>query len=226
MYLTEIGRFPRPRRFPRTRGDVPNCGNSCDSLDELPPHTRGCTRCEAWALSLDMASPAHAGMYLRRPHVAFPVAGFPRTRGDVPERKAAEAAAAALPPHTRGCTPARRSGGASTGASPAHAGMYPLQLCLPIGDPRFPRTRGDVPPDVGQRRRVNALPPHTRGCTPIGCSGGRRQGASPAHAGMYLMRRGSGRTAPRFPRTRGDVPYLGILTATGAELPPHTRGCT
>ena len=90
----------------------------------------------------------------------------------------------------------------------------------------FPRTRGDVPPAGTCRMRIGALPPHTRGCTGAGHRLGRRSGASPAHAGMYRLRRRAARRRGGFPRTRGDVP---ILFGAGEELcslPPHTRGCT
>ena len=91
--------------FPRTRGDAPDAGALYGAIQELPPHTRGCTLRAALASEGADASPAHAGMHPRimgRVHV---LDRFPRTRGDAPYYQKAQDAALELPPHTRGCTP-------------------------------------------------------------------------------------------------------------------------
>ena len=163
------------------------------------------------------------------PFSLFPVQRrnrFPRTRGDVPPAKRNRPFVAGLPPHTRGCTFRADFRQSFEGASPAHAGMYPGLSIRAAIDAGFPRTRGDVPwfvyPCCDRRR----LPPHTRGCTLQPGLQRRRRLASPAHAGMYrqLLRWLVCRLC--FPRTRGDVPEVGVYTWYEGELPPHTRGCT
>ena len=155
---------------------------------------------------------------------------FPRTRGDVPATAYPIEGVQLLPPHTRGytrgCTRHVGGLGKSHQASPAHAGMYRCATSDQGVGPRFPRTRGDVPPGAEPQGPYGELPPHTRGCTRL--HGHHRGGgaASPAHAGMYPVGCRPSGTGGRFPRTRGDVPVLRGASLEFRALPPHTRGCT
>ena len=173
-----------------------------------------------------VASPAHAGMY-PVPAPAGPGGiRFPRTRGDVPMPRKPKPPRGGLPPHTRGCTLGRPRARAHTRASPAHAGMYPLSDRYTGRHCGFPRTRGDVPEIGDGGRDCRTLPPHTRGCTQAPQPRTKPNRASPAHAGMYPAPRRHSRRAPRFPRTRGDVPMGEQIVEWMRALPPHTRGCT
>ena len=111
-------------------------------------------------------------------------------------------------------------------ASPARAGMYRAFKSLFFGPPRFPRTRGDVPRAGWASLPGRPLPPHARGCTPRGGRRSPSMTASPARAGMYRRRSPSRCAPPRFPRTRGDVPYRDSAKVLETRLPPHARGCT
>ncbi len=214
------------RGFPRTRGDVPRDQHRCTSCGRLPPHTRGCTS-ESGATRLRTgASPAHAGMYPTSSPAPTTRRRFPRTRGDVPDGRDDRQADRRLPPHTRGCTARAGRAVRNPGASPAHAGMYRTPSCSIRGPMSFPRTRGDVPLYAELAATGELLPPHTRGCTTVQVIPHVTDAASPAHAGMYPAPSTPRPSSAGFPRTRGDVPVLGAKTATGASLPPHTRGCT
>ena len=118
---------PTTPSFPRTRGDVPVWDARWRTHFPLPPHARGCTGLGRPLADAFSASPARAGMYLPCALVRSRVVGFPRTRGDVPPRRARGAAAVRLPPHARGCTRQRGRGGRAFRASPARAGMYPME---------------------------------------------------------------------------------------------------
>ena len=226
MYLGQSGAGAGWRGFPRTRGDVPVARGGSRDTAGLPPHTRGCTLAEVEPTAAELASPAHAGMYLGgRPVIRRPTR-FPRTRGDVPPCWPRATGPRLLPPHTRGCT--RRVGPCwpGYGASPAHAGMYRSCTARSRSVGSFPRTRGDVPMIIEPEDYNIMLPPHTRGCTELGPRAQHALRASPAHAGMYLALASCPRRGPGFPRTRGDVPAHGADARGDRELPPHTRGCT
>ena len=90
--------------FPRTRGDVPQTRLTALPQRSLPPHARGCTLLQGQDFHHGIASPARAGMYLRRRSHGALVQGFPRTRGDVPPIHGAAKRGRGLPPHARGCT--------------------------------------------------------------------------------------------------------------------------
>ena len=192
--------------FPRTRGDVPLRIALNPTNPALPPHARGCTSDACPRKSRRAASPARAGMYLRRFVEAHLGAGFPRTRGDVPPPPSASKSSRTLPPHARGCTPTARPRSRPGRASPARAGMYPVRPVASKWTSGFPRTRGDVPPMGCPVPENTRLPPHARGCTRVRDLAGRRAVASPARAGMYPCSRTSALVQSGFPRTRGDVP--------------------
>ena len=185
MYLPFVHDQDVLQGFPRTRGDVPQRGSRGSSRAGLPPHTRGCTPARSRRRVPAVASPAHAGMYLslRSDHHAR--AGFPRTRGDVPDFVIDFGEAGRLPPHTRGCTADTAFRQRNKTASPAHAGMYRSPALGEHEPGGFPRTRGDVPRVPVRTGRLRELPPHTRGCTLTATRPALPAAASPAHAGMY-----------------------------------------
>ena len=84
MYLLDGRARLEPRRFPRTRGDVPIRTWIIRIVASLPPHTRGCTGADGGRGAQPPASPAHAGMYRSEGRRDRNRIRFPRTRGDVP----------------------------------------------------------------------------------------------------------------------------------------------
>ena len=198
---------PRPTvRFPRTRGDVPDQPGAGKRRSRLPPHARGCTPDSRRFATLARASPARAGMYLRRAWASDDALRFPRTRGDVPLRQRPTRRGSTLPPHARGCTLRVPPPGAALRASPARAGMYPHDTAARMLLSSFPRTRGDVPNIGFFDAPMPSLPPHARGCTFMLQGFRQARSASPARAGMYLCAIPMWSRWSGFPRTRGDVP--------------------
>ena len=132
-------------RFPRIRGDVPARPHQPRKSWQFSPHTRGCSFLETVFGLASAVFPAYAGMF-PGPWTHNPVFyGFPRIRGDVPQRPYGAERQNQFSPHTRGCSyynPRRRS---KPRVFPAYAGMFlPQQRRY---DPMvgFPRIRGDVP---------------------------------------------------------------------------------
>ena len=200
--------------------------NTSRGRSMLPPHSRGCTWPAPPSAWMRNASPALAGMYLLALAALASFYSFPRTRGDVPAVDIADPTNAVLPPHSRGCTRALVSLSYPDNASPALAGMYRRNRALRIGGAGFPRTRGDVPCAHVLRLDSRQLPPHSRGCTFDLVTEAAYPFASPALAGMYRRRVRRRKRERRFPRTRGDVPFVNSATASQPKLPPHSRGCT
>ena len=192
----------------------------------LPPHARGCTPNTNFFVPSVWASPARAGMYLRRPRSTGRSRRFPRTRGDVPVGGNCRGIRHQLPPHARGCTQVGEPLVGEVLASPARAGMYRRGTADGCLSACFPRTRGDVPRAVCLMLGVDPLPPHARGCTRHRFVARNKVGASPARAGMYLAKALQPGAVDSFPRTRGDVPACGHSAHPSDRLPPHARGCT
>ena len=192
--------------FPRTRGDGPTVSAGCPRRAKVSPHTRGWTPGPTPRPCGRRGFPAHAGMDRICSRRRGTPPGFPRTRGDGPDRFMVVVVYAKVSPHTRGWTAAERR------IAFIHDG--------------FPRTRGDGPRGLECPMTRGAVSPHTRGWTPTtGCSTRPRWGF-PAHAGMDPddSRRRFRRSG--FPRTRGDGPtHLG-LTGPELQVSPHTRGWT
>ena len=174
---------------------------------------------------VDDVSPAHAGMYRFESGIRKIGAGFPRTRGDVPEIERIKRQRFMFPPHTRGCTSLRFLESSPKPVSPAHAGMYRKKTRSTGEPPGFPRTRGDVPWSAKYKPSKEVFPPHTRGCTVVQSALQLQLRVSPAHAGMYPRKAGKRNQPLRFPRTRGDVPSPRICMVGNSPFPPHTRGC-
>ena len=213
--------FPRPRgdgplnpasgdacRFPRPRGDGPCAAIRSLQNSRVSPPTRGWTH-RLRGHRPTMVSPPTRGWTLL-PYAAGCPEGFPRPRGDGPDKAGF--------PRPRG-DPQRFT--LAVAGFPAHAGMDPLQPSCrfpahagmdpdrPCG--RFPRPRGDGP-WRHRRRGVSVGFPRPRGDGPRSpiVHGGVSSGF-PAHAGMdpsCRLRPGMPprRLMPRFPRPRGDGP--------------------
>ena len=176
----------------------------------FPPHARGWTPSSATARTTSWDSfPPHARGWTR------PGAGT----ASLPEPP--------FPPHARGWT--RPGAGMARGAavSPARAGMDPSEAPISTVDHRFPRTRGDGPPDTGPLRCLSApFPPHARGWTRSGDDPEPRRLVSPARAGMDPQ--------PLFRDGQNDVvsPARAGMDPRSRQrehvrlFPPHARGWT
>ena len=152
-------------RFPRIRGDVPECACHASREFGFSPHTRGCSPWPNTPPGRDPVFPAYAGMF-RDPIYGDPLQlCFPRIRGDVPSYPYWAYLTCLFSPHTRGCS-----------------SYQPDSVRKGKG---FPRIRGDVPRRA-QAEYVKALfSPHTRGCSVMAAFRGGDDGVFPAYAGMF-----------------------------------------
>ena len=151
---------------------------------------------------------------------------FPRPRGDGPAHELCLSHPEGVSPPTRGWT-LERGGGYLRGAGfPAHAGMDPKSTVRSTPISWFPRPRGDGPCGTRRPKLKARVSPPTRGWTrsevvAIGAPAG-----FPAHAGMDPCPPFGGRILKRFPRPRGDGPFLTDRFSDTAEVSPPTRGWT
>ena len=129
-------------------------------------------------------------------------------------------------PEKRGWTRQPDSEQAFDHGFPAHAGMDPGAALPCLVSLRLPRTRGDGPVTVTQKRDGQPASPHTRGWTPGRALHARRRCGFPAHAGMDPDQ--AGRLPPHhgLPRTRGDGPSWSPGARNSKAASPHTRGWT
>ena len=132
--------------FPRMRGDVPKTVNQAPPSVSFSPHARGCSHLLHTPAGEPKVFPACAGMF-RISELAWRLEfGFPRMRGDVPEKCPVEKMKTQFSPHARGCSASLLSASLNRRVFPACAGMFPC-FRVPVNDEkRFPRMRGDVPP--------------------------------------------------------------------------------
>ena len=110
--------------FPRARGDVPGLGHCCRRDERFSPRTRGCS-CHGDSLArISVVFPAHAGMF---PFVwieCSPLVGFPRARGDVPNRSRKDSTCTSFSPRTRRCSAGETHRKITSAVFPAHAGIF------------------------------------------------------------------------------------------------------
>ena len=212
--------------FPRTRGDGPSPPPRKRASDGFPPHARGWTQRRDLVRGFVAVSPARAGMDRSRISLELDWKRFPRTRGDGPSRTDFVPKAVRFPPHARGWTLMVNGPFNVWVVSPARAGMDRLRKATGDRDSRFPRTRGDGPCRLRSPTPRGPFPPHARGwtLTPRPVLGPDR--VSPARAGMDPSHPAGPSSPRRFPRTRGDGPFLPLRAVRGFPFPPHARGWT
>ena len=184
MDLLKPGLKARYTGFPRPRGDGPDDVLPRHEGEQVSPPTRGWTSGCPTGSEQSAGFPAHAGM---DPYLLPPVLrgeGFPRPRGDGPEKAPTGLWGKMVSPPTRGWTHRRcRQGGARCGF-PAHAGMDPAHTSTDSTRPGFPRPRGDGPHTNFAKARAMMVSPPTRGWTDGVRRVVRRLAGFPAHAGM------------------------------------------
>ena len=170
--------------------------------------------------------PAHAGIDLTGTRRARGRRRFPRTRGDRPHTRYTPSPSASVSPHTRGSTLCRLLHFHSGSGFPAHAGIDPKTEIERIKKNGFPRTRGDRPALTSPRCCPPAVSPHTRGSTALARHLREAARGFPAHAGIDPRHAARLRVGARFPRTRGDRPYVVLIRHVYRTVSPHTRGST
>ena len=187
MFLSIFIAKKRSSGFPRIRGDVPVINWVRDRLGEFSPHTRGCSWFGGLTNFVKWVFPAYAGMF-RKTHAHYsPPPGFPRIRGDVPNRANSFNNGNQFSPHTRGCSFLWDSPKTAKRVFPAYAGMFlPVQICK-FPQTSFPRIRGDVPITPIWRKPSWGFSPHTRGCSYSATYRDYGARVFPAYAGMFLL---------------------------------------
>ena len=109
---------------------------------------------------------------------------------------------------------------------PACAGMFLFPWPRTRWGSCFPRMRGDVPVPSAVRVLGSSFSPHARGCSRYGFPAERGCRVFPACAGMFLFRSRTREVGPGFPRMRGDVPSLRVVSGRNFLFSPHARGCS
>ncbi len=104
MDRVEKGTAATAHGFPRTRGDGPARFDSASLALKVSPHSRGWTSDSQLASLRSSGFPALAGMDLRLWDGIYVLTGFPRTRGDGPQRLDRVLAGEVVSPHSRGWT--------------------------------------------------------------------------------------------------------------------------
>ncbi len=212
--------------LPRRRGDGPRGGGGRSARTSAPPQARGWTWVGDGGLQCLDGSPAGAGM---DPSGVkdFPAGkGLPRRRGDGPLRRRGSTAPFQAPPQARGWTrrelprPRQRRG------SPAGAGMDPAPHRARGARRRLPRRRGDGPAVWPGLICGGWAPPQARGWTRRHGRRSRRQGGSPAGAGMDPLKQIGSKRGVRLPRRRGDGPTFSGAVIRLRSAPPQARGWT
>ena len=152
--------------------------------------------------------------------------GFPRPRGDGPLPRRTKWTKQKVSPPTRGWTAACRPRRPTGEGFPAHAGMDPGFSSRSDRSTRFPRPRGDGPPEEGVEIVELMVSPPTRGWTPLRPARLLLPVGFPAHAGMDLVGRVDAQVPLGFPRPRGDGPATGVSFGISDAVSPPTRGWT
>ena len=200
--------------------------SACVCVWLFSPHTRGCSSARYRGAPGGGVFPAYAGMFRFWLSVFAFIHGFPRIRGDVPLRKSYLTASEMFSPHTRGCSAGKAVCSFSVAVFPAYAGMFRISYHPASVPASFPRIRGDVPCIRYIGYLIVVFSPHTRGCSFMACTGGRRHVVFPAYAGMFRANSIHHQLKPRFPRIRGDVPTRVDQPRARFRFSPHTRGCS
>ena len=212
--------------FPRMRGDGPWRVAVIFRSAVFPPHARGWTPLPRGIRMALLVSPACAGMDRWATARPSPAGCFPRMRGDGPATRLYSWSVSPFPPHARGWTIVPERACLERPVSPACAGMDPGAAYPCARGTCFPRMRGDGPVQVADLFDSAMFPPHARGWTPESVCGSGCGPVSPACAGMD---RRSGRArlnSIRFPRMRGDGPWVAGFFCRRGSFPPHARGWT
>ena len=212
--------------FPRPRGDGPVEAAKRKAAVLVSPPTRGWTPpSQAGGLTLD-GFPAHAGMDPPPVHRPLRTRRFPRPRGDGPARGSRTRVSSLVSPPTRGWTVLQLLPDGRVEGFPAHAGMDRWRAPDFSASVRFPRPRGDGPPVLLGIVDPDEVSPPTRGWTLQACHHTGWVTGFPAHAGMDPAATPACTGSCRFPRPRGDGPWIRCRCVFAVLVSPPTRGWT
>ena len=185
VVASDVGKIVR---FPRLRGDGPQCGLRRRPGWPVPPPTRGWSPGYPARAALPRGSPAYAGMVLQGDRDKPKRVRFPRLRGDGPAANMTSDNVNKVPPPTRGWSWTDYPPRAICPGSPAYAGMVPTGAAQNGLPSRFPRLRGDGPASPDRVAFLTAVPPPTRGWSVVGVHQRPDNIGSPAYAGMVPMK--------------------------------------
>ena len=104
--------------------------------------------------------------------------------------------------------------------------MFPVGFIRVVGQPCFPRVRGDVPDILMDIAEPQVFSPRARGCSEFRKSLYGDSLVFPACAGMFLDTKTNDAGHRSFPRVRGDVPLLVEGVQSQAVFSPRARGCS
>ena len=152
--------------------------------------------------------------------------GFPRVRGDVPNREPQDLKSCGFSPRARGCSFSRPKSALKISVFPACAGMFRKKKPPRPAPCGFPRVRGDVPNPTSPTQTTALFSPRARGCSCWEMPARYIKIVFPACAGMFLGLSDRERKKVRFPRVRGDVPWNGTSLPRFFQFSPRARGCS
>ena len=104
--------------------------------------------------------------------------------------------------------------------------MFPVGFIRVVGQPCFPRVRGDVPDILMDIAEPQVFSPRARGCSLHNTGPDTRAVVFPACAGMFLSICNVRNVSSCFPRVRGDVPARTHASPTTRLFSPRARGCS
>ena len=104
--------------------------------------------------------------------------------------------------------------------------MFPAGTAIRPCPCRFPRVRGDVPPQPLPLPLWWQFSPRARGCSSRPVLSLCSAWVFPACAGMFLIQEHALPADLGFPRVRGDVPVRSKNTRQKAMFSPRARGCS
>ena len=173
-------------RFPRVRGDVPNCVVSVVNVESFSPRARGCSASPRARQRRNLVFPACAGMFRTAPKPRKNCLSFPRVRGDVPIMRLTACIPGSFSPRARGCSAIAETSLEGGDVFPACAGMFLGSGGFRVEPQRFPRVRGDVPPPAMGSKKLLPFSPRARGCSQCPNNVVSFLAVFPACAGMFL----------------------------------------
>ena len=151
---------------------------------------------------------------------------FPRPRGDGPDDSTYQPYSYEVSPPTRGWTAEADRRRTVVIGFPAHAGMDLGFSLADVASSGFPRPRGDGPVSPSEADVQFPVSPPTRGWTVFNEWWRWPESGFPAHAGMDRSVPYGRRCCMRFPRPRGDGPFIEYITSPIPSVSPPTRGWT
>ena len=190
----------------------------------LSPRTRG-TRFGPWrSAAISRFIPADAGNTRHAQRGLFPLAVYPRGRGEHAFRTRLAVACAGLSPRTRGTQCAGLAASPEHRFIPADAGNTRFSAKDPNGGAVYPRGRGEHQASALRSNTLTGLSPRTRGTLLKLRVELIVIRFIPADAGNTTVPRGELLLMAVYPRGRGEHDRLVIFFTSTGGLSPRTRG--